>query len=221
MVEARDKETGTALSTEDLVENAGVFIEAESGTTASSLVYLIYELARRPEMQKRIVEEIRQAFPDPSIFPTYEKANKLPYLSQIIREVLRLRGPLSTFIPRVSPGKSIAGVYVPAGVIVGCQAYTTARDENVFPDPLEFNPDRWENPTEQMQAMDRPFSSGPRVCIGMHVSRVEMLLTACAFYQTFDVELAAGFRHEGMELDDQGFMMAKGESLLVNLTPIN
>lgn len=77
MVEARDKETGTALSTEDLVENAGVFIEAESGTTASSLVYLIYELARRPEMQKRIVEEIRQAFPDPSIFPTYEKANKL------------------------------------------------------------------------------------------------------------------------------------------------
>jgi hypothetical protein len=32
---------------------------------------------RRPDMQKRVVEEIRQAVPDPLIFPTYEKANKL------------------------------------------------------------------------------------------------------------------------------------------------
>lgn len=76
-MEARDKETGIGLSNEDLIENAGVFIEAGSGTTASSLVYLIYELARHPEIQKRVVEEIRQAFPDPSIFPTYEMANKL------------------------------------------------------------------------------------------------------------------------------------------------
>jgi cytochrome P450 len=131
-----------------------------------------------------------------------------------------LRGPLSTFIPRISPGKSIAGVYVAAGIIVGSQTYTAGRDEMVFPDLLEFKPDRWENPTEQMKSMDRPFSPGPHVCIGMHVARLEMLLNACALHQAFDAELAVGFRHEGMKLGDQGFMMAEGKSLLVKLTPV-
>lgn len=68
--------------------------------------------------------------------------------------------------------------------------------------------------------MDRPFSSGSRVCIGMHLSRVEMLLTACAFYQAFDVSLDSNLREEDMELFDQGLMTPIGKSLLVNLTPV-
>lgn len=77
MVEAKDGETNTAFSDEELIENAVIFIIAGSGTTASTLLYLIYEMGKRPEMQKRLEEEIRTQFPDPSVFPDFDAAASL------------------------------------------------------------------------------------------------------------------------------------------------
>lgn len=77
MLEATDEATGTIFSDEELIENAVIFIIAGSGTTASTLLYLIYELGKRPDMQRRLEKEIRDAFPDSSIFPDYEIATKL------------------------------------------------------------------------------------------------------------------------------------------------
>lgn len=77
MVEAKDSETGTSFSDQELIENAVLFIIAGSGTSASTVLYLIYELGKRPEMQKRLEEEIRSAFPDQNNFPDYEIAANL------------------------------------------------------------------------------------------------------------------------------------------------
>lgn len=77
MLEAKDEETGTMFSDEELIENAVIFILAGSGTTASTLLYLIYELGKRPRMQQRLEKEIRDAFPDPAIFPDYDTATQL------------------------------------------------------------------------------------------------------------------------------------------------
>ena len=77
MVEAQDEEKSTAFSDEELIENAVIFIIAGSGTTASTFLYVIYELGRRPEMQQRLEEEIRTAFPDRSTFPAFETAANL------------------------------------------------------------------------------------------------------------------------------------------------
>ncbi len=77
MVEAIDKETGTEFSDEELIENVVIFILAGSGTTASTLLYLIYELGKRPEMQARLEKEIRDAFPDRSVLPNFEVATDL------------------------------------------------------------------------------------------------------------------------------------------------
>jgi cytochrome P450 len=77
MLEAKDEETGTMFSDEELIENGVIFILAGSGTTASTLLYLIYELGKRPHMQQKLEKEIRDAFPDPSVFPDFETAAKL------------------------------------------------------------------------------------------------------------------------------------------------
>lgn len=78
LIDARDKETGgSKLSFEDLVENTIIFLLAGSDTTAITSMYLMWEVGRRPEIKKKLAEEIRSAFPNPDQAPTYEKASKL------------------------------------------------------------------------------------------------------------------------------------------------
>ena len=72
-----DAETGTKLTQEELVENAIIFLTAGSGTTAATTIYLIWECGKHPEARKRLIEEIRAQFPDPSVKPSYEEASKL------------------------------------------------------------------------------------------------------------------------------------------------
>ena len=77
IVEVQDTETGTSLSTEEIVENAIIFLIAGSGTTAVAVTYLIWECGRRPGIMAKLTEEIRGKFPNPDTIPTYEEASKL------------------------------------------------------------------------------------------------------------------------------------------------
>jgi len=113
----------------------------------------------------------------------------------------------------------IGGVYVPAGVVVSNPPYTTHRDPAVFPEPNQFIPERWESATAEMKAMYRPFHIGPRNCVGMHLARVQMLLTICALYRKFDLTLDPQMTDEMMYMRDQGLMDASGKKLLMHAVP--
>ncbi|KAH7070316.1 cytochrome P450 [Paraphoma chrysanthemicola] len=219
MVEAEDKETRASFSDDELIENAVIVIIAGSGTTATAQLSMIYELGKHPEMQRKLESEIRHAFPDQTVFPDYEVATELPYLNCVLQETMRLRGPIPTFSPRISPGKVIGGEYIPAGTLVSNLAYTTHRDPRVFPHPTEFIPERWENPTKEMKLMYRPFSTGPRNCVGMHLARVQLLLAVCALYQRFDITLDPSTTEELMIMRDQVVMSPSGKKLWINAKP--
>ena len=114
----------------------------------------------------------------------------------------------------------IGGQYIPADVMVSNLPYSTHRDANVFPSPLTFNPDRWANPTAEMKTMYRPFSSGPRNCVGMHLARTQLLLTIAALYQRFDLRVDTDLTtEEMMVLRDQGVMNPIGKRLWVHAKP--
>lgn len=77
MFDAQDAESSTRLTMGEIVENTIIFLVAGTGTTAVALTYLIWECGRRPEIMKKLVEEIRAAFPNPTVMPTYAEASKL------------------------------------------------------------------------------------------------------------------------------------------------
>lgn len=56
----------------------------------------------------------------------------------------------------------MAGYALPEGTTVTTQAFTQHRSSDIFPDPLAFRPDRWENPTQEMKDMFMPFGGGTR-----------------------------------------------------------
>lgn len=119
-------------------------------------------------------------------------------------------GPLSGGAPRISPGKSIAGHYIPEGVQVEVNTYVTARNPDVFPDPDEFRPYRWESATDAnldaMNNMARPFSYGPRNCVGRHLAELGLVLTIARLYQLYDVTLGPEMAHEDMRQIDLGVL---------------
>jgi len=77
MIEAEDSETGQAFSDEELIENAVIFVLAGSATSATTVLYLLWAVAKHPAVEKRLLREVREAFPDPEVLPEYKDASNL------------------------------------------------------------------------------------------------------------------------------------------------
>ncbi|OBS14972.1 hypothetical protein FPOA_14006 [Fusarium poae] len=204
LVDAIDEETGgSRLSFDELVENCIIFLNAGSDTTSITTMYLLYECGRHPEFRMKLVDQIRSAFPDQNVMPNYEKASKLPLLRGAIEETLRLYGPLNAAFPRVSPGRMIDGVYVPKGTGISASAHATHRDPTVYPDPEEWQPERWLDTTTEMRASHNPFSRGPRNCVGKHLAEIGLHCTVARLYQLYDIENDPSITHDMMRQKDR------------------
>ena len=143
------------------------------------------------------------------------------YLNCVIDETLRLWGPLNVPAPRISPGKVIAGRYVPPGIVISINPYATTRDPQYYPDPEKFNPSRWLEATEEMRSMSRPFSLGPRNCIGKHVAEIGIYLTVARVYQLYDVVAHPSMTPKMMRPRDFGILEPWAQSLLVTVTGVH
>ena len=72
-------------------------------------------------------------------------------------------------LPRRVVGKQVMidGVVVPLGTVVGMQNIVHQRDPDIFPEPMEFMPDRWMGEdTSHLNEAFTPFSIGSRACLG-------------------------------------------------------
>ena len=146
-------------------------------TTGDAMCITMWRIST-PEyvhIQDRLLEELKgieYAFDPATGTASIAELDKLPYLDAVLHEGLRWRPPVPMTLFRVVPpgGATIDGFKIPAGTIVGCQAYSLHRKEDVFPDPDKFDPDRWltEDPAKlsAMKAHFWPFSSGGRMCLG-------------------------------------------------------
>ncbi|KAK6330384.1 hypothetical protein TWF696_003480 [Orbilia brochopaga] len=159
---------------------ANVF--AGSDTTAISLRAIIYNLLKYPRVMEKLRAELTAALPPTTTaIPPYSITNALPYLSAVIKESLRLHPAVGILLERLVPegGATIAGQFLPAGTIVGCNPWVVHRDPRVYgADADNFRPERWIEATdEQRAAMERSdlvFGSGKRTCIGRNISLLEV-----------------------------------------------
>jgi cytochrome P450 len=144
----------------EILANAQGYIVAGSDSTAVCLTYLIWAVCKRPLVQDRLVKELA------TIPPGYNERDlrDLPYLASLINETLRLYSPVPSGLPREVPaqGADVAGYWLKGGITVCAQAYSMHRDPVVFPNPEEFDPTRWENPTKAMTDSFMPFGRGSR-----------------------------------------------------------
>ncbi|KAI9758848.1 MAG: hypothetical protein M4579_002794 [Chaenotheca gracillima] len=169
-------------------------------TTGIAMTYITHHLSAQPHIQRKLREELL-TMPS-SDKPSAKDIDTLPLLNAIIMETLRVQPSIPGAQPRITPisGASLVGCpNIPAGVRVNAQAYSLHRNPEVFPDPLEWHPERWiPNPNdsladrEAMAARYRwfwAFGSGGRMCVGKNFAMNEMKLTLAAVYSRYTTSI--------------------------------
>lgn len=118
----------------------------------------------------RLLNDLKAAWPDPDNPMCLATLEKLPYLTAVVKESLRLGHGVCTPLPRVvGPSNAIIGGFpIPAGAVVEMSSVFIHEDPKAFEDPLEFLPERWLRPeTRDMERNFVPFAKGPRMCLGL------------------------------------------------------
>ncbi|KAJ5578053.1 uncharacterized protein N7459_007017 [Penicillium hispanicum] len=167
-------------------------------TTSDTLMFAIWALSRpeNRQYQDQLIREM-EGIADHDLnedgIPTAEITDKLPYLDAVIKEALRLYAPLPASEPRSLPTDAmIDGYLIPARTTVSMSPYTLHRNPDVFQEPLKFRPERWLGQYGDCNEMKKwfwAFSSGARMCIGIHLAYAEMTTLLAAIYRTYSTRL--------------------------------
>ncbi|CAK7226987.1 hypothetical protein SBRCBS47491_006416 [Sporothrix bragantina] len=217
----------TYLSDQSIQLEAGNLIVAGSDTTSITITYLVWAVLKRPELQRRLEAEVA-ALPGMTADgnPGFTSADleRLPLLNAVIDESLRLYGAAPGSLPRSVPpgGATLCGYALPGGTVVETQAYTLHRDARVFPDPLRFDETRFldGNLTPQQRKVFCPFGAGTRVCIGLHLARIELLLAAATFFRECrGATLGKTMTDSVMDMDNHFLIAPAGHRCTVVVPP--
>ncbi|KAF3905643.1 hypothetical protein ABW21_db0203706 [Orbilia brochopaga] len=158
-------------SREALIGEAISLIGAGLETTGSTLTSAVYNICINESIQRRLHDELVQAFPSGVDEIVLGKCEKLPYLTAVMKETLRIAPGVPGRLPRVVPkGGTVCGqIPIPAGTIIAMSAYVMHRNTAAYPDPHVFDPDRWIGRTHEdlEEKCFVPFSKGSRSCLGL------------------------------------------------------
>ncbi|KAL8284314.1 hypothetical protein RB600_008943 [Gaeumannomyces tritici] len=188
------------LSERELRENAHSLTIAGSETAATNMATLFFllSLPRNRASKDIAVAEVRNRFSRESdVTLRSVQAGSLPFLTACIDEAMRIHPPAAIMAPRVSPGGLVNGEYIPKGTVIFINHGATFHNPNNFAEPDSFLPQRFLPPDHPLyerrfdadnKACFKPFSTGPRDCIGKSLAYAEMRLVAARILLRFDVE---------------------------------
>ena len=178
---------GGRLARRALRDEVVTLLVAGSETTANTLSWAYYLLARHAEAERRLHAEV-----DALLAPRGRRneavpleaadLERLPYTRRVITETLRLYPPAYLLGRQAVEDVVLEGYRIPAGTTVLMSQYLMHRDARFFPDPEAFLPDRWAAPEPGSAAPAPPrcaffpFGDGPRVCIGEPLAWLEATL---------------------------------------------
>ncbi|NWT17566.1 CP46A hydroxylase, partial [Vireo altiloquus] len=176
---------------ENILDNFITFFVAGHETSANQMTFTVMALGQHPEILERAqaeVDEVLGAKRDVD----YEDLGKLTYLSQVLKESLRLYPPVSGTLRRLEKEQVINGIRIPANTTIFLNTYIMGRMEKFFKDPLTFNPDRFSKDAPKPYYCYFPFSLGPRSCIGQVFAQMEVKVVMAKLLQRFEIQLVPG-----------------------------
>lgn len=166
LIAARDPDTDAAMSDDRLIDNLLTLLEAGHETTAKALTWTLYLLARAPDWQRRLRDEVSAVAGTAPIGGQH--IAKLVLTQQVLKETMRLYPPAPVLARTPKADFKLGRETFPAGAMLVVPVFALHRHRKLWTDPNRFDPSRFT--PEREAAMPRtqfmPFGGGPRVCIG-------------------------------------------------------
>ncbi len=186
LLAASDPETGQPISDDDISNDLLIFMLAGHDTTATALTYSLWVLGHHRDVQDRVAAEAA-AIGDRELTP--DDIPSLGYTVQVLHEALRLCPPAAGVARLATRDIAVNGYRVEAGSLVAVGIYALHHDPTLWPNPLDFDPDRFS--PENVKARDRwqflPFLGGGRPCIGEHFARLETTLALATIVRAMKI----------------------------------
>ncbi|HEX3242825.1 MAG TPA: cytochrome P450 [Solirubrobacterales bacterium] len=192
LLEVRD-EAGQGFTDREVRDQVMTLMFAGHDTSTSTLTFMMYELAKRPDVIEKLVAEQDEVLGGD--VPDMEKLEReMPYLEMVLDEVLRLYPPAWIGPRRVMKDFEFAGHGVPKGAYFAYCSWASHRIPEFFPEPEAFIPERFTR--ERKAALPRgayvPFGGGRRICIGKRFGQTEVKLVATMLLQRLRLDVLPG-----------------------------
>jgi cytochrome P450 len=179
-------EDGQGMNDMQIRDEVVTLFLAGHETTATALSWIWYLLAKHPEVEQQLHEELAPVLQGKP--PKLTDLKQLPLTEQIVKEAMRLYPPIWNMSRQAINDVEIAGYMIPKGSEVTIVTYATHHDPRWWDEPERFVPERFNSEREKQipKLAYLPFSTGPRVCLGNHFAMMEaqlILATVAGHYR--------------------------------------
>jgi cytochrome P450 len=190
LLQATDEDSGEGMSNRQLRDELVTIYAAGHETSSNALSWTLYLLAQHPAILHKLRQEINQVLGNRS-HPNFADLRSLQYTRQVLEESMRLYPPAYAVGRENIAADEFHGHKIPAKSVLVISIYALHRDEEYYPNPEQFDPDRFapNRVKERPKLAYMPFGAGPRMCIGNHFAMMEMQLLLAMFVQRFDFKL--------------------------------
>ncbi|KAJ7054503.1 cytochrome P450 [Mycena amicta] len=181
---------------EELVQAfAAALYSGGAETTPSALTSFILAMTLNPQVQERAQAELDAVLSltesGPRL-PTFADREKLPYVSAIVKEVWRWNPSVPLGLPHVvTQDDEYKGYTIEKGSIVWANVWAILHDEDIFPEPYAFQPQRYlSSDTRPGATVVAAFGFGRRICPGMHIAENSVFIAIATMLSMFRITKA-------------------------------
>jgi cytochrome P450 len=191
LLHATDKEgDGTGMSDQQLRDEAITLFIAGHETTANALTWTWLLLARTPDAERALHDEVDRVLGDG--MPTMDDLPQLPMTRAVVAESMRLYPPAYIVGRRATEPYSVGGFDFPARTLFLAPQFIVHRDPRWWTEPDTFQPQRWldaaANAARPKMAYF-PFGAGTRICVGEQFAWMEAMLVLATLARRWRVRV--------------------------------
>ncbi|KAK9049335.1 hypothetical protein SSX86_031696 [Deinandra increscens subsp. villosa] len=198
---------------------------AGTDTTSSTVEWAMTELLRNPHLMAKAKEELENVIGIGKIAKE-DDVLRLPYLSCIVKETLRLHPPIPLLLPRKTIDEVKLNEYtIPKGTQVLVNTWAIGRDPFIWEDSEVFKPERFLASSVDVRGQDFeliPFGGGRRICPGMPVALRMIPLMLASLLNNFNWNIDTKIQPSDLDLTERfGITIQKANPLYVVPIPLN
>ena len=210
-------EDGNGLTDLEIRDEADTFMFEGHDTTTSGISWTLHCLAKYPEHQEKIREEVRNVLMGRE-WLDYDDLKELKYTQWCIKEAMRLYPPVFFIVRRLSSDTELDGHLIPKGMSINVAIRVIHRHPDIWENPDEFDPLRFHpsNAEGRDPYAYLPFSAGQRNCIGQSFALNEEKLVIGSIVHRFSLSLVEGHKVEMCPT----VVLRTTDDILIDLTPL-
>ncbi|KXN81510.1 O-methylsterigmatocystin oxidoreductase [Leucoagaricus sp. SymC.cos] len=185
-------------------QTASQVFGAAAETTNGSIMTFILAMLLHPEVQRKVQKEIDSVVGLDRL-PDFSDRDNLPYLTAVLKEALRWNPIAPMGVPHATSQDDIfEGYFIPKGAAIMANAYAMLQDSERFPNPTQFDPQRFiKNGVLRTDILDpfvvATFGFGRRICPGSHIGLSALYIAAASIISIFDISPALDENGKPME----------------------